>query len=158
MERAEPARHAPRAPWPEGAGALLLLVPETRALGRTAPGDFTLAADGRLSRKGAASSTRARSSSTPPPSAPSPSDVFSLNARGTALAAEGRLFGTVYPGRWCDAGHPDGTPRRRRPPAGERMTVFALPPGADFPAALVDGLIARYGDLPPEDFARVRSG
>jgi ATP-dependent helicase/nuclease subunit B len=35
------------------------------------------------------------------------------------------------------------------------MTVFALPPGADFPAALVDGLLARYGALPPEDFARI---
>jgi double-strand break repair protein AddB len=35
------------------------------------------------------------------------------------------------------------------------MTVFALPPGADFPAALVDGLLARYGGLPLEDFARV---
>jgi ATP-dependent helicase/nuclease subunit B len=35
------------------------------------------------------------------------------------------------------------------------MTVFALPPGADFPAALVDGLLARYDRLPPEDFARI---
>ena len=36
------------------------------------------------------------------------------------------------------------------------MTVFALPPGADFPAELVEGLIARFGDRPPEDFARIR--
>ena len=36
------------------------------------------------------------------------------------------------------------------------MNVFALPPGVDFPAALVDGLIARHGDGPPEDFARIR--
>ena len=36
------------------------------------------------------------------------------------------------------------------------MTVFGLPPGADFPAELVEGLIARYGGLPPEDFARIR--
>lgn len=35
------------------------------------------------------------------------------------------------------------------------MTVFALPPGADFPAALVDGLLLRHGHLPPEDFARL---
>jgi ATP-dependent helicase/nuclease subunit B len=34
-------------------------------------------------------------------------------------------------------------------------TVFALPPGVDFPAALVDGLLARYGGLRPEDFARI---
>lgn len=36
------------------------------------------------------------------------------------------------------------------------MSIFGLPPGADFPAELVDGLVARYGDLPPEDFARIR--
>jgi inactivated superfamily I helicase len=35
------------------------------------------------------------------------------------------------------------------------MSVFALPPGADFPAGFVDGLIARYGDRAPEDFARI---
>jgi ATP-dependent helicase/nuclease subunit B len=35
------------------------------------------------------------------------------------------------------------------------MSVFALPPGADFPAGFVDGLIARYGDRAPDDFARI---
>src|SRR5690606_33264587 len=33
--------------------------------------------------------------------------------------------------------------------------LFALPPGADFPARLVDGLIARMADRPPEAMARV---
>ncbi|MCV2867262.1 double-strand break repair protein AddB [Defluviimonas sp. WL0002] len=33
--------------------------------------------------------------------------------------------------------------------------VFALPPGADFPARLVEGLIARMADQPPEAMARV---
>jgi double-strand break repair protein AddB len=35
------------------------------------------------------------------------------------------------------------------------MSVFALPPGCDFPAALVEGLLSRYGLLAPEDFARI---
>jgi len=102
-----PLRHLLEAPWPDGAGALLLLVPEDRALGRAGPGDFALAADGRLSRRGGfvysgtqiihAAAVR-----------DTPGEVFSLNATWTALAAEGRLFGTVYPGRWCDAGSPEG--------------------------------------------------
>lgn len=34
--------------------------------------------------------------------------------------------------------------------------VFGVPPGADFPAALVRGLIGRHADRPPEALARVR--
>ena len=33
--------------------------------------------------------------------------------------------------------------------------VFGLPPGVDFPMALVEGLVARYENLPPEALARV---
>ena len=33
--------------------------------------------------------------------------------------------------------------------------VFACPPGADFPRALVEGLRAHYADQPPEALARV---
>lgn len=40
------------------------------------------------------------------------------------------------------------------PAASPRL--FALPPGADFPARLVEGLIARMADEPPEAMARVR--
>jgi N-acetyl-alpha-D-muramate 1-phosphate uridylyltransferase len=68
-----PLRHLLDTAWPDDAGALLLLIPETRATGRSGPGD-----------------------------------IFSLNAAWTALAGEGRLHGAVYPGRWCDAGSPEG--------------------------------------------------
>ena len=34
--------------------------------------------------------------------------------------------------------------------------VFGVPLGVDFPRALVDGLTARHGHLPPESLARVR--
>jgi N-acetyl-alpha-D-muramate 1-phosphate uridylyltransferase len=102
-----PLRHLLDTPWPEDAGALLLLIPAEEALGRSGPGDFALGAEGRLTRNGPfvysgtqiidAAAVRA-----------TPGDVFSLNATWTALASEGRLHGTVYPGRWCDAGSPEG--------------------------------------------------
>ncbi|MGR3582647.1 MAG: double-strand break repair protein AddB, partial [Pseudooceanicola nanhaiensis] len=34
--------------------------------------------------------------------------------------------------------------------------LFGMPPGADFPAALVDHLRAAHADRPPQDLARVR--
>lgn len=34
-------------------------------------------------------------------------------------------------------------------------SVYALPPGVDFPRALVAGLRARFADKPPEALARV---
>ncbi|NBR51968.1 MAG: double-strand break repair protein AddB [Rhodobacteraceae bacterium] len=34
--------------------------------------------------------------------------------------------------------------------------LFALPPGVDFASALIDGLLNRFGALPPEEFARIR--
>ncbi|PCD76600.1 double-strand break repair protein AddB [Pseudothioclava arenosa] len=37
-----------------------------------------------------------------------------------------------------------------------RATLFALPPGVDFAAELVRGLIDRYRDRPPEELARLR--
>jgi MurNAc alpha-1-phosphate uridylyltransferase len=102
-----PLRHLLGTPWPEGAGALLLLIPEDRALGRSGPGDFALGEDRRLTRKGpfVYSGTQIIDAKAV---RDTPGEVFSLNATWTALAAEGRLFGTVYPGRWCDAGSPEG--------------------------------------------------
>ena len=37
----------------------------------------------------------------------------------------------------------------------DKPRLFALPPGVDYPAQLVAGLIARMGDAPPEALARV---
>jgi MurNAc alpha-1-phosphate uridylyltransferase len=102
-----PLRHLLATPWPEDAGALLLLIPEDRALGRSGPGDFALGADGRLSRKGPFVYTGTQIIDAAAVR-DTPGEVFSLNATWTTLAAEGRLYGTVYPGRWCDAGSPEG--------------------------------------------------
>jgi MurNAc alpha-1-phosphate uridylyltransferase len=102
-----PLLHLRTTPWPEDAGALLLLIQEDRALGRSGPGDFALGADGRLSRKGPFVYTGTQIIDAAAVRN-TPGEVFSLNATWTALAAEGRLYGTVYPGRWCDAGSPEG--------------------------------------------------
>jgi MurNAc alpha-1-phosphate uridylyltransferase len=102
-----PLSHLLETPWPEDAGALLLLIPEDRALGRTGPGDFALGEDGRLSRRGPFVYTGTQIIDAAAVR-DTPGEVFSLNATWTALAAEGRLYGTVYPGRWCDAGSPEG--------------------------------------------------
>jgi MurNAc alpha-1-phosphate uridylyltransferase len=102
-----PLRHLLDTPWPEDAGALLLLIPEDRALGRSGPGDFALGEDGRLARKGAFIYTGTQLIDAAAVRS-TPGEVFSLNATWTMLAAEGRLYGTVYPGRWCDAGSPEG--------------------------------------------------
>jgi MurNAc alpha-1-phosphate uridylyltransferase len=102
-----PLRFLLDAAWPEGAGALLLLVPEGRAIARTSPGDFALGPDGRISRRGPFVYTGAQLIEANDVRA-IPGDVFSLNAVWDALADEGRLFGLAYPGRWCDVGHPEG--------------------------------------------------
>ena len=93
--------------WPAGAGALLLLVPEDRAIARSLPGDFKLGVDGRLTRGGPYVYTGAQLIEAEAVRT-IPDKVFSLNAVWNTLAAEGRLHGLVYPGRWCDVGHPEG--------------------------------------------------
>jgi len=95
------------APWPDDAGALLLLVPLERAHARTAPGDFERAPDGRLARAGGYVYTGAQIIRADAVAGFSES-VFSLNAVWDALAAEGRLYGHLYQGEACDVGHPDG--------------------------------------------------
>ncbi len=87
--------------------ALLLSVPLARAVGRKGGGDFTLAPDGRLRRGGDAVYAGLQILKTERVAA-WPDRVFSLNRVWDAVAAEGRLFGLSYPGRWCDVGHPEG--------------------------------------------------
>lgn len=93
-------------------GALLALVPRAAAQGHAGSGDFGLAPDGRLARRGAADEapfvyagaqvidTGALASFAP--------GVFSLNAVWDALLAEGRLHGLVWSGTWVDVGRPEG--------------------------------------------------
>ncbi len=88
-------------------GALLLCLPPDRALGHAGPGDFTRAPDGRLSR-GPGLVYSGVQVIDPACLADISERAFSLNRVWDALAAEGRLFGAIYPGHWCDVGHPGG--------------------------------------------------
>ena len=103
----DPVR-ALRAAWvPERMGALLLCVPLAQAVGRAGGGDFGRDAAGRLSRGGDLVYTGLQIID-PSGLGDIPDRVFSLNLLWNRLAAQGRLFGLLWDGRWCDVGHPGG--------------------------------------------------
>jgi len=100
-----------RAAWdPARMGALLLLVRPGDALGHSGPGDFAIGPDGRLRRAPgsihAAIYTGAQILRTETVAA-MPDHVFSLNRVWDRLIAEGRLYGLLHDGRWCDVGRPE---------------------------------------------------
>lgn len=95
--------------WDERMDALLMLVPIARTHGRQGGGDFSLAQDNRLIRKGdlvygGAQIVR------PDRLAQIPDQVFSLNRLWDLLIAGGRAHGLVHAGEWCDVGRPDCIP------------------------------------------------
>ena len=99
-----------RAAW-DGArmDALLALVPLDRATGRAPPGDFTRHPDGRLGRGGDWVYAGAQIIR-PDGLAGIAAEAFSLNRLWDLLMAQGRVFGLVHPGGWCDVGQPDCLP------------------------------------------------
>ncbi|AHM03780.1 nucleotidyltransferase [Roseibacterium elongatum DSM 19469] len=99
------------AAWDGGRmGALLLLVPRARAVGRTGGGDFGLGAEGRLHwDKGPDGFVYTGAQILDPaPVAARRERVFSLRDIWQEMMDEGRLFGVVHAGHWADVGHPDG--------------------------------------------------
>lgn len=97
--------------WDAGRmGALLLCLPPERAHGHAGPGDFTADGEGRLAR-GPGLVFSGVQIIDPACLEDIPDTAFSLNRAWDRLAAEGRLYGAVYPGGWCDVGHPDGIAR-----------------------------------------------
>lgn len=99
-----------RAAWdPARMDALLMLVPLDRTIGRLGGGDFSLDRSGRLIRKGDLVYGGAQMLN-PARLARIPDEVFSLNPLWNLMMQEGRAFGMVYPGRWCDLGRPDTIP------------------------------------------------
>lgn len=94
------------ATWaPERMDALLLLVPRAAAIGHAGTGDFLLGADGRLTRGPGAVYTGAQIVKTGGLAAIA-EPVFSLNRLWDVIGAEGRLYGLIHPGQWCDVGQP----------------------------------------------------
>ncbi|MFZ3580677.1 nucleotidyltransferase family protein [Loktanella sp. DJP18] len=92
--------------WRPDMEALLLLVPPADAVGHTGKGDFSIGADGRLTRAPGAIYTGAQIIRTDR-LGDVPQDVFSLNVMWDAMAARGGLFGVIYDGVWCDVGRPE---------------------------------------------------
>lgn len=92
---------------PERMDALLMWAPVSRAVGHSGPGDFVADKSGRLSRGpglvyGGAQILRTGGLRD------IPARVFSLNLLWDRMQIERRLFATIYPGRWCDVGNPEG--------------------------------------------------
>lgn len=99
-----------RAAWRPGQmGALLALVPVARATGHAGQGDFSLLPDGRL-RRGPGFVYTGAQIIDPSGLAAVGDRVFSLNLLWDRMLAEGRVFGVVHPGGWCDVGHPGAIP------------------------------------------------
>lgn len=90
--------------------ALLLLAPVQNTRGYAGQGDFLLDGQGRISRAvgqpglvylGAQIIRTDLLDSFPQP-------VFSLNLLWDRMIAEGRAYGLIYSGQWCDVGRPEG--------------------------------------------------
>jgi len=96
-----------RKAWdPAVMGALLALVPCENALGHGGDGDFELCSDGRI-RRGKGYVYTGAQILNPAGLETIPQDVFSLNLFWDRLMAEGKVYGLVYRGRWCDVGRPE---------------------------------------------------
>ena len=95
--------------WDNSMDALLMLVPIAHTHGRQGGGDFSLGPDNRLIRKGDLVYGGAQIIR-PDRLAEIADQVFSLNRLWDAMLAEGRVFGLVHPGGWCDVGRPESIP------------------------------------------------
>jgi MurNAc alpha-1-phosphate uridylyltransferase len=96
------------AAWSQRMDALLLLTSVERAIGHTGTGDFLMDTDGRLRRANGAPGlvylgaqiirTEMLTDVT--------EQIFSLNLLWDRMIADGRAFGTIHHGGWCDVGQP----------------------------------------------------
>lgn len=102
----------PEAWDPERMDALLLLVPIETAVGYTRGGDFSLDDEGRLIRRGDRTSAPYVFSGAqilkPEIFGGAPEGAFSLNVIWDKAIGNGRAFGVVHDGGWCDVGSPGG--------------------------------------------------
>jgi N-acetyl-alpha-D-muramate 1-phosphate uridylyltransferase len=98
------------ADWRPGMGALLLLAPPSQTRGHSGNGDFTLAPDSRIMRAAGKPGLVYLGAQIIDPSGLSliSETVFSLNILWDQMIADGRAFGVVHPGAWCDVGRPEG--------------------------------------------------
>lgn len=106
--------------WKAEFPACLLCTKTTNTVGRSGPGDFDIDNDGKLTRGGdyvflgvqiinKTLVTRI------------PDTVFSMNAAWDALIEQGKLFGAVYDGVWCDVGRPENIALAQRVLSGAHV-------------------------------------
>lgn len=88
---------------------LLLLVPPAQMIGHKLTSGFTQGPDGRLTRGLSLAYTGAQILQTQGLSRITET-VFSLNLLWDQMLDSQRLFGVIYPGRWCDVGYPEALP------------------------------------------------
>lgn len=102
--------------------ALLLLLPAEKALGHSGAGDFMMSAEGRLSRaEGRVAPVYLGAQIVKTASLNAMSEtVFSMNCVWDDMIAQGRIFGLLHQGGWCDVGRPEGIA------LAERMLTGAL--------------------------------
>ncbi|MDV7141297.1 nucleotidyltransferase family protein [Tropicimonas sp. TH_r6] len=97
-----------RAAWdPERMDALLMLVAPENARAHLGKGDFLIGADGALRRGPGAIYCGVQILKTDGLESITES-AFSLNLLWDRMLADGRLFGLLHDGLWCDIGRPDG--------------------------------------------------
>lgn len=99
-----------RTAWdPQHMDALLMCVPVEHALGYSGTGDFTADSNGRIKRGPGLVYGGAQILKTDG-LGDIPDRAFSLNLLWNQIQVQDRLFALIYPGRWCDVGHPAGIP------------------------------------------------
>lgn len=99
-----------RAAWdPARMDALLALIPPENAVGHRGAGDFALGSEGRLLR-GPGYVYSGAQIMNPAGIETISARSFSLNLLWDKMISEGRLFGVVHPGGWCDVGRPESIP------------------------------------------------
>ncbi len=87
--------------------ALLISVPLAQAVGHAGTGDFIIGEDGRLQRGPGVIYGGVQIIKTDL-LAEIEASKFSLNVLWDRMLQSQRLYGLIYPGNWCDVGHPDG--------------------------------------------------
>ena len=96
-----------RAAWSEDMQVLLLCVPTGKAIGHAGGGDFDILSDGRASWGTEAIYSGVQIIRTDIVSNMA-QNVFSLKEVWVELEAQSKLHAVLYPGQWCDVGHPGG--------------------------------------------------
>lgn len=95
----------------ESMDALLLLAPRDASLGYDGPGDYSMAADGRLQKRGERASVpfvfAGAAILAPALFRDAPAGEFALTVLFDRAGGAGRLFGLPLDGRWMHVGTPD---------------------------------------------------